>query len=496
MKGINKMLNNLNISTTNKLKKYDTVLLFLCKECVEFLQDNFLPESGKEILHAFFSKDKTFFKVGSINKLTFIEKKELKQIIIAGCGEGKECTSTNFRKVAGEAVRFLNQSNAKDVFLTAPIIMNEKNSRYLEAITQGLYLGAYNYDEYKSTKKKINIISINILTKVQFSTAIIKKAIIMCEAVSFARDLINKPGNEIYPQIMANYAKKIAKDNKLQIEILDEKKLVTNKMNAILAVGQGSVHQPRMIVLKYKGNGSAPYTAYVGKGITFDSGGISIKSSEGMGEMKDDMSGAADVLATMYAVSKLKLKVNLIAILSCAENMPSGNAQRPGDIVRSASGKTIEVITTDAEGRMVLADAVWYACKLGAKKVIDIATLTGAVIIALGNETAGIISNNDDLTQKVIQSGKFVGESYWQLPTYQEYKELIKSSVADLKNSGGRAGGCITGGLFIGEFIAKDVQWVHLDIGGTASATKTCGFKPQGGTAFGVMTLIKLAEQL
>ncbi|MBQ0107746.1 MAG: leucyl aminopeptidase, partial [Phascolarctobacterium sp.] len=179
---------------------------------------------------------------------------------------------------------------------------------------------------------------------------------------------------------------------------------------------------------------------------------------------------------------------------ACAENMPGGNAQRPGDIVKAASGKTIEVITTDAEGRMVLADAVWYACQLGAKKVVDIATLTGAVIIALGKETAGIVANDDALAADVIKAGKFTGESYWQLPTYPEYFELIKSPVADLKNSGGRAGGCITGGLFIGEFIDKGVAWAHLDIGGTSSADKTAGFKPLGGTAFSVMTLVKLGE--
>lgn len=488
------MLNNLNCKIYDGKTKQDTALLFLCKECAKFLQDDFLAKDGQKVLRAFLTQEQDFFKIGTITKLTYMDGKELKKILVAGCGEGKECSPTNFKKVAGSVARTLKEIHAQNVLVAAPIIMNGKNAHYLDAILQGIFLGAYNFDEFKSDRKKPETINLFFQTKVDKAKDVLQKAEIVAEAVSFARDLINRPGNAVYPEIMAECAKKIAKENKLQIEILDEKKLAAKKMQAILAVGQGSVHKPRMIVLKYNGNGNAPYTAYVGKGITFDSGGISIKPSDGMGEMKDDMSGAADVLATMQAVAKLKLKINLLGILSCAENMPGGNAQRPGDIVRAASGKTIEVISTDAEGRMVLADAVWYAGELGAKKIIDIATLTGAVIIALGNETAGIVANDDDLANKIIASGKLVGESYWQLPTFKEYHEAIKSDVADLKNSAGRAGGSITGGLFIGEFVKKDVAWAHIDIGGTASAAKTKGFKTQGGTAFGVMTLIKLGE--
>ena len=215
-----------------------------------------------------------------------------------------------------------------------------------------------------------------------------------------------------------------------------------------------------------------------------------------MGEMKDDMTGAGAVLGAMRAIARLGLKCNVIGVLACAENMPDGKAQRPGDIVRAANGKTIEVVSTDAEGRMVLADAVWYACRIGAKKVIDIATLTGAVIIALGNETSGIVANDDELVEQIKLAGRMAGENYWQLPSLPECKEAIKSDVADLLNSAGRAGGCITGGLFIGEFVDKDIPWAHLDIGGTSTATKTEGFKVKGGTAFGTMTLIKLAGML
>lgn len=267
-------------------------------------------------------------------------------------------------------------------------------------------------------------------------------------------------------------------------------------MEAILAVGRGSENPPRMIALQYNGAGDAPYTAFVGKGVTFDSGGISIKPDDNMGEMKDDMTGAADVLGAMRAIARLGLPCNVIGVLACAENMPDGRAQRPGDIVRAANGKTIEVVSTDAEGRMVLADGVWYACRLGAKKIIDIATLTGAVIIALGNETSGIVANNDELVEQLKLAGKYAGENYWQLPALPECKEAIKSDVADLLNSAGRAGGVITGGLFIGEFVDKGLPWAHIDIGGTSTATKTEGVKVKGGTGFGTLTLIKLAGML
>ena len=309
-------------------------------------------------------------------------------------------------------------------------------------------------------------------------------------------NLVNRPGNWVNPVVMAEEAQKVAEAYNLEIEVLDEKAMAAKGMNAILAVGQGSKNPPRMITLKYNGAGDAPYTAFVGKGITFDSGGISIKPGENMGEMKDDMSGAGAVLGAMQAIAQMKLPCNIIAILSCAENMPGGNAQRPGDVVKAANGKTIEVVNTDAEGRMVLADAVWYACEQGAVRVIDIATLTGAVIIALGNETSGIIANNDELAEAIKAAGKKAGECYWQLPSLPECKEAIKSDVADLLNSAGRAGGCITGGLFVGEFVKEGVEWAHIDIGGTSTATKTSGFKVKGGTGFGTMTLIKYAGTL
>ena len=300
----------------------------------------------------------------------------------------------------------------------------------------------------------------------------------------------------INPETLAEEAVQTAKKCNMEAEVLSAGEMQKLGMGAILAVGQGSVHEPKMAVLKYANGQDKPFVAFVGKGITFDSGGISIKPSEGMGEMKDDMSGAAAVLGAMQAIADMQLPVNVIGIMACAENMPSGSAQRPGDIVKAGSGKTIEVDNTDAEGRLVLADAVWYACRQGAAKVIDIATLTGAVIIALGEHMSGIITNDDTLAEDIKKAGRRVGEAWWQLPIVEEAEEMLKSSCADIKNNAGRPAGTITGGVFIGQFVDKGIPWAHLDIGGTSSAKKSEGHLPEGCTAFGTATLIELARTL
>ena len=474
----------------------DGIVLFLCKECAAALGKLALPAPVQAAVEAYAAKHEDMFAIGTISELVIPQAEGLLTVVVAGCGVGSECKPVAFRKAAGEAARALQQAKVKQAMAAAPILTNPKRGAYLEAVVEGLYLGAYSFTEFKSEAKAAPECTVTLCSAIPEAEALVAKAQVSAEAVCFTRDLVNRPGNVVNPEVMANAASKLAEELPLEVEVLDEVQMAERKMGAILAVGQGSANPPRMITLKYNGADAAPYVAYVGKGITFDSGGISIKPDDGMGEMKDDMSGAGAVLGAMKAIASLGLKCNVIGILACAENMPGGRAQRPGDIVRAANGKTIEVISTDAEGRMVLADAVDYACKLGAQKVIDIATLTGAVIIALGKETSGIVSNDDALVEQIKQAGKFAGENYWQLPSLPECKEAIKSDVADLLNSAGRPGGCITGGLFIGEFVAKDIPWAHLDIGGTSTATKTSGHKVKGGTGFGTLTLIKLAEML
>lgn len=477
-------------------KNVDGIALFLCKECAAALGKLCLPEQVQAAVEAYADKHEDMFAIGTISELVIPHGEGLLTVVVAGCGVGAECKPVAFRKAAGEAARALHQAKVTQAVVAAPILTNAKRGAYLEAVVEGLYLGAYTFTEFKSEAKAAPECTVTLCSAIPEAEALVAKAQVSAEAVCFTRDLVNRPGNVVNPEVMANAASKLAEELPLEVEVLDEVQMAERKMGAILAVGQGSANPPRMITLKYNGADAAPYVAYVGKGITFDSGGISIKPDDGMGEMKDDMSGAGAVLGAMKAIATLGLKCNVIGILACAENMPGGRAQRPGDIVRAANGKTIEVISTDAEGRMVLADAVDYACKLGAQKVIDIATLTGAVIIALGKETSGIVSNDDALVEQIKQAGKFAGENYWQLPSLPECKEAIKSDVADLLNSAGRPGGCITGGLFIGEFVAKGIPWAHLDIGGTSTATKTSGHKVKGGTGFGTLTLIKLAEIL
>lgn len=520
------MLNNMVCTSTGiegAIYDCDTLVLFLCKKCVAAMPKLDLPELAAQAVKAYTDKFTDIYEVGTVSSFSYLEEGQLKQVLIAGCGSGSDCKPVNFKKAAGNVARQLKQLQAVKVVAAAPIVLKDTRAHYLQAIAEGLYLGAYTFDKYKSkagdkapsasenpqsvagerskaeASKAVEAsktIAVELINGIPGGSAVLEQARIIAEAVCLSRDLVNEPGNVLYPETMAEAANKVAHQLGLEIEVLDEAKMEELGMGALLAVGKGSARGSRLITLKYNGNGDAPYVAYVGKGITFDSGGVSIKPDDNMGEMKDDMTGAACVLGAIKAVAELGLKVNLLAILCCAENMPDGLAQRPGDIVRAANGKTIEVVSTDAEGRMVLADGVWYACRKGAKKVIDIATLTGAVIVALGNETSGIIANEDGLAEEIKRAGKLVGESWWQLPSLPECKEAIKSDVADVLNSAGRAGGTITGGLFINEFVDEGIAHAHLDIGGTSTATKTEGFKVKGGTAFGTMTLIKLAEMM
>ncbi len=430
---------------------------------------------------------KTLADKGSIT--TYLTKGTL--FFFVGMGKKGEVTPNDLRETAGNLVRQMDKEQAGKT----AILVADLSDESISAFAEGAVLGGYVFNKYFSKKKPINHADITFVGDSKNIKKVITESKIVAEAVNFARNLVNEPGNIVNPATMAIMAKKVATTNKLSCEILDAAALKKKKYNAILAVGEGSNTKPCLITLKYNGAGKKPYTAFVGKGITFDSGGISIKPSEGMGEMKDDMSGSAIVLGAIKAISELKLPCNVMAVLACAENMPSGAAYRPGDVITAGNGKTIEVISTDAEGRMVLADGIHHACQLGAIKVIDIATLTGAAMVALGLETAGIIANDDKLASDITTLGKTKGEDFWQLPSSKEAKEAIKSTIADLKNSGGRYAGCMTGGLFIGEFVKEGTPWAHLDIAGPSNSPKTAGFKTQGGTAFGLATLVEFAKK-
>ena len=480
-----------------RYEKAEAVVLFLCKECADHIHALTLPEAFYDaVAYQINTQGYGFTDTGSITSLLLKTKNGFTRVIFAGVGAGKECTPNHLRRAAGNAARELQKCNIREAVVAAPLLTNPKRGHYLKALAEGLLLGSYRFDKYKSKAAKTEKVSVTVFNVIPGAAGIIKEAAAICDAICHARDLANEPGNVMNPDTLAEKAVRTAKKYNMQVEILSADAMQKLGMGAILAVGQGSVHGPKMAVLKYANGQDKPYIAFVGKGITFDSGGISIKPSEGMGEMKDDMTGAAAVLGAMQAIAVLQLPVNVIGVMACAENMPSGSAQRPGDIIKAGSGKTIEVDNTDAEGRLVLADAVWYACRKGAASVIDIATLTGAVSVALGEHTSGIVASDDTLAEEIKKAGRRVGEAWWQLPIVEEAEEMLKSTCADIKNSAGRPAGTITGGVFIGQFVDKGIPWAHLDIGGTSTAKKTAGHLPEGCTAFGTATLIEYARTL
>ena len=324
-----------------------------------------------------------------------------------------------------------------------------------------------------------------------------KRGKVLAEAAILARDMINEPANVMTPTRIAEIAQQVAQEGGLGIKVLERAQMEELGMGALLGVARGSDQPPKFIVLEYSGDPGTPSNniGLVGKGITFDTGGISIKPAAGMEDMKGDMAGAASVVGAMQAISQLKPTINVTGIIAATENMPGGSAQRPGDVVRSMSGKTIEVINTDAEGRLVLADALIYARQMGITRLVDIATLTGAMVVALGHACSGVMGNDQELIDQTIKAGQSTGERIWQLPMYDDYKDQIKSNVADIKNTGGRAAGSITAAQFLAEF-AETTPWAHLDIAGTYFSDKDKGYLVKGGTGVPTRTLVNLTAQL
>ncbi|VBB06003.1 cytosol aminopeptidase signature [Lucifera butyrica] len=442
-------------------------------------------------------------KLNEITVLPTGNKLGAKQIILAGAGEEKRFTMDRLRSVCGTAVQTAQKLNATSIsFLTAhPALEKYAPATTAQTIVEGIILGSYQFNQYKTETdsspavKKIILIS-HDTDRIAALEQGCKTGKIIAENVNGARDLVNHPSSYMTPSRMAEYAAAIAKQEGVLLTVLDKAEMIKQKMHALLAVAQGSQEPPQMIILQYWGDRqSKEIAALVGKGITFDSGGISLKPSEGMQEMKDDMAGGAAVMYAMAAIARLKLKINIMAIIPCTENMPSGTAFKPGDVITSMAGKTIEIISTDAEGRLILADAITYARKLGATQLIDVATLTGACVIALGTIVSGIITNNKGWCKKLMQAAAAAGEKMWQLPNYEEYKEQIKSSIADMKNSGGRPAGAITAGIFISQFV-DNLPWVHIDIAGTVTSDKNQGYQVKGATGVAVRTLVQLARDM
>lgn len=422
-----------------------------------------------------------------------------KQILLIGCGDEK-LSLDKWRALFAIAARQAKKLQSKSLCFVLPEDKEAICSKLIEAAVEGSLLGTYSFDDYHTKEKMSGNLETCLFTgleKVDAFNEIVTRSKIVASSVNFSRDLVNQPACAMTPSILAQQAQDLASTyGCLKSTILDRKQVEELKMNALLAVAKGSSEPPKLIVLEYNGHSSSKEKiAFVGKGITFDSGGISLKPSKGMEEMKDDMAGGAAVLGAMRAIAQLKPKLNILAVVPCTENMPSGHACRPGDVISSMNGKTIEVVNTDAEGRLILADAVTYAKEQGATHLIDLATLTGACVVALGTVASGVFTNQADWCQKLLDAAEKSGEKLWKLPLFPEYKELIKSSIADMKNSGGRDAGAITAACFIAEF-AEQTPWIHIDIAGTVESNKDCGYQVKGATGTGVRTLVQLAEEL
>jgi len=420
------------------------------------------------------------------------------RLLLVGAGKRDQFNTAALRKVAGVALRYLKTRSVHSfVFAVREGDATEEGA---QAIAEGAITADFETDKYKTDKKKDKFIeSVAIAGYGDAEKAAGEKGIargrIIGEAQNFARDLVNEPSNKLTPRILAEKADAMAKEAGLAVEILDEKKIADLKMGALLSVAQGSVEPPRMIVITYtpaNAKPGAPVIGLVGKAVTFDTGGISIKPADGMEKMKYDMAGGATMLGIMRALAALKPNVKVICVVPATENMPGGKAQKPGDIQTAMSGKTIEVLNTDAEGRLILADGVHYAKQLGATHLVDSATLTGAIVVALANVNVGVFGSDRTWTDKLLASAKAAGEKMWELPMDDEYREFIKGSFADIQNVGsGKGGGSITGAWFIREF-AGDTPWIHLDIAGTAWNDEAKPWLAKGPTGVSLRTLIHL----
>ncbi len=417
------------------------------------------------------------------------------QMMLYCVGKNSDLKVEDFDKLGGKLCsQVLGKYNNVSISCELSEDMNEY---YVANILHGFMLRSYSFNKYKiksknKIQKPINQIEIIIEKKSKVKNLYIPLKALM-EGVYLTRNLVSEPANVLTPKVLAQEASKL-KDLGIKVEVLDLKQIKKLKMGALLGVAQGSSNEPRVVSLSWNGRSSnkkvIPEVCFVGKGVTFDTGGISIKPSGGMEDMKWDMGGSGVVIGLMKALAGRKAKVNVAAVVGLVENMPSGKAQRPGDVVTASSGHTIEVINTDAEGRLVLADAVTYAIKkFKPKKIIDLATLTGAVIISLGNQRAGLFSNNDKLAQDIFDSGEKTGEKVWRLPVGEEYDDDIKSAIADMHNVGsGRGAGSTAGAKFIQQFV-QNIPWAHIDIAGVTWSKSDSDLYPKGGTAFGVRLL-------
>jgi leucyl aminopeptidase len=416
-------------------------------------------------------------------------------------GKADKVDREMIRRAGGAIAKWISKNAVSECgidLISFPKITLSPGS-FVEALLEGLLLGAFSFGKYKSEKKETSTI-VNLLTdngSIQSLKTVVERTKVIAEAVNLSREWAHEPPNVINPVTLAERVQKLAHEEGLRCVVLDDKQLAEMGAGAIVAVGKGSATPSRLIVLEYLGKSSEKPVALIGKSITFDTGGYSIKTGEGMVGMKYDKSGGMTVIATLVASARLGLKTPLIGVIAAAENMISGGAYRPNDIVKALNGKTIEIISADAEGRLVLSDALAYAQKTYAPRtMVDLATLTGGVVIALGSIRAGLMANNDSLAEALAASGERTFERLWRLPLDDEYFELIKGDDSDMKNSGARKAHPIIGGIFLKQFVSEDVPWAHIDIAGVADTDKDLPYCPKGATGFGVRLLLDYLSTL
>jgi len=421
------------------------------------------------------------------------------KLLVVGAGKKEKFNSAQRRCLAGTAVRYLRSRGVHDLAWIVSGPGSQSDS--IQSVVEGALLADYDADRYKTERngqRQIDRLDLVLASPPgEEAQAAQERARIVAEAQNFTRDLVNEPSNQMTPKLLARHAQDMAKRFGLECQVLGPEEIRALKMEAFWAVAQGSEEPPQLIVVRYAPPGApeTPVIGLVGKGITFDTGGISIKRSENMHEMKTDMAGGATMLGVIQAIAQLRPQLRVTAVVPATENMPSGKAYKPGDVITSMSGKTIEILNTDAEGRLVLADALTYAKQLGCTVLIDAATLTSAITIALGNITTGVFGWPKEWVERVLAAAATAGEKMWALPVDEDYRELYKSSIADLANTGGRYGGAITGAMFVGEF-AGDTPWVHLDIAGTRWSNEERPYMAKGPTGHGVRTLVQLLTNL
>ena len=434
---------------------------------------------------------------GKQNKTRIIHtlgKMPAERIVLVGLGKKKDLTMERIRQGAGSAIQSMRDTGIK--VCTSLLHLLGDDNGYILAAVEGAVLGGYTFNHYKSKRDESDgIEEVRLLfpdaTHLVEIEKVVTEARTLCEAVLFVRDLVSQPGNVSTPIYLAEKAMEMSAKLGISCQVMEREEMERLGMESLLAVAKGSRQPPRFIILEYMAAGvTVRPTVLVGKGITFDSGGISLKPREGMEKMKDDMAGGAAVMGTLMATAALKLPVNLVGLVPAAENLPGGAAYKPGDVIKSMSGQTIEIVNTDAEGRMVLCDALHYAQRYKPAVIIDLATLTGACVVALGSFASGMMGNDENLKKAIRSAADKCGERVWELPLWEEYGELMKSDIADMKNAGGPEAGTISAAWFLQNYVGKS-KWVHLDIAGTAWIEKDRPYMPKGATGIGVRLLVE-----